>query len=187
MSRHAEPAHPPQPSTSPTPATLDPPPSAQQAKPRGRRVLIGAGILVAFIAVYALSLFGVHLLAKSSEPLKPPDMNTTDDTVVQIRLEELKPTLNRLSVKVLVRPQDNMVNQRLDVLTEDTAVRMDPPNDLGDLVYPAESRRRRSPPPSRRVAIPITGRLIPTRLKFFPPMCSSDPARPASTYPPVSR
>jgi hypothetical protein len=44
---------------------------------------------------------------------------------------------NRLTVKVLVIPQDKMFDKRLDVLTLDTAVRMDPPNDLGDLVYPA--------------------------------------------------
>ena len=30
-----------------------------------------------------------------------------------------------------------MWHRRLDVLTTDTAVRMDPANDLGDLVYPA--------------------------------------------------
>jgi len=92
---------------------------------------------VAFLVVYSLSLFGVHLLAKSSGPLKQPDLGTTDETVVLIRLEELKTIANRLSVKVMVYPQDNMFDKRLDVLTADTAVRMYPPNDLGDLVYPA--------------------------------------------------
>ena len=109
----------------------------EASKSRGRRALIAAGILVAIIVVYSLSLFGVHLLAKSSGPLKGPDLNATDDSVVLIRLEELKTVANRLSVKVLVIPQDNMFNQRLDVLNVDTSVRMDPPNDLGDLVYPA--------------------------------------------------
>jgi hypothetical protein len=92
---------------------------------------------VAFIAVYVLSLFGVHLLAKSSAPLKAPDLNATDDTVVLVRLEELKTVANRLAVKVLVKPQEAMWDSRLDVLNADTAVRMDPANDLGDLVYPA--------------------------------------------------
>jgi hypothetical protein len=77
------------------------------------------------------------LLARSAAPIKPPDLNATDDTVVLIRLEELKTVANRLTVKVLVIPQDKMFDKRLDVLTSDTAVRMDPPNDLGDLVYPA--------------------------------------------------
>jgi hypothetical protein len=86
--------------------------------------------------VYGLSLFGFHMLAQSAEPLKTPDLTKSDDTVVLIRLEELKTVANRLTVKVLVRPQDNMFDERLDVLTADTAVRMYPPNDLGDLQYP---------------------------------------------------
>lgn len=119
------------PPTTPAHAAAPPP------KSRGRRLAIGLGILLAFLVVYALSLFGVHLLAKSSGPLKPPDLNATDDTIVLVRLEELKTVANRLTVKVLVIPQDSMFDHRLDVLKTDTAVRMDPPNDLGDLQYPA--------------------------------------------------
>jgi hypothetical protein len=100
-------------------------------------MVIGFGILVAFIVVYGLSLFGVHLLAKSAGPLKPPELGTTGDTVVLVRIEELKTVANRLSVKVLVIPEDNMYDKRLDVLTTDTSVRFYPENDLGDLVYPA--------------------------------------------------
>jgi hypothetical protein len=114
-------------------------PATHAAKPptRKRHRLIGLGILVAFILVYGLSLFGFHLLARSGAPIKQPDLNSTDDTVVLVRLEELKTVANRLSVKVLVIPQDSMFDKRLDVLKTDTAVRMDPPNDLGDLQYPA--------------------------------------------------
>ncbi|MDT5349301.1 MAG: hypothetical protein QOH91_2588 [Mycobacterium sp.] len=137
MSHHAPPAPPPPTSPPPpTPPGAETPPPAQETKARGRRALIGAGILVAFLAVYSLSLFGVHLLSRSAGPLKEPDLSATDDSVVLIRLEELKTVANRLSVKVLVIPQDNMFDKRLDVLTADTAVRMYPPNDLGDLVYP---------------------------------------------------
>ena len=100
-------------------------------------MVIGIGIVVAFLVIYILSLFGVHWLAKSAGPLKAPDLGTTDDTVVLVRLEELKTVANRLSVKVLVIPQDNMFDKRLDVLTTDTSVRFYPENDLGDLVYPA--------------------------------------------------
>ena len=124
--------------SAPPPAT--PPPAPPPAKPpntRGRRVAIGVGLVVAFVLVYALSLFGVHLLAKSSGPLKPPDLNATDDTIVLVRLEKLDTVANRLTVKVLVIPQDSMFDKRLDVLKTDTAVRMDPPNELGDLQYPA--------------------------------------------------
>jgi Domain of unknown function (DUF4436) len=117
------------------------PPTAPESPPppkrRARNIAIGIGILVAFIVVYGLSLFGVHLLAKSAAPLKAPDLNSSDDTVVLVRLEELKTVANRLAVKVLVYPQESMWDSRLDVLKSDTAVRLDPPNDLGDLVYPA--------------------------------------------------
>jgi uncharacterized protein DUF4436 len=108
----------------------------EQPKPKGRSLLV-LGILVAFIVVYGLSLFGFHLLGQSAAPLKAPDLNAADDTVVLVRLEELKTVANRLSVKVLVYPKEEMWDSRLDVLKQDTAVRMDPPNDLGDLVYPA--------------------------------------------------
>jgi hypothetical protein len=89
------------------------------------------------VIVYALSLFGVHLLSKSAGPLKPPDLNATNDTIVLVRLEKLDTVANRLTVRVLVIPEDSMFDKRLDVLKTDTAVRMDPPNDLGDLQYPA--------------------------------------------------
>ncbi len=138
MTHQAPPAPPP--STPPTPPPEPPPatpPSQPPRKSQKLRIAIGFGIVVAFIIVYALSLFGVHLLAKSAGPLKPPDLNATNDTVVLVRLEELKTVANRLTVKVLVIPEDSMFDKRLDVLKTDTAVRMDPPNDLGDLQYPA--------------------------------------------------
>jgi hypothetical protein len=119
--------------TTQTPPTHAAPPPP---KPKGR-LLLGLGILVAFVVVYALSLFGFHLLGESAAPIKAPDLNAADDTVVLVRVEELKTVANRLGVKVLVYPQEAMWDSRLDVLKQDTAVRMDPPNDLGDLVYPA--------------------------------------------------
>jgi hypothetical protein len=136
MTHHVPPAPPP--STPPTPPEQAPaaPPEASPAR-RGRRPVIAVGVLVAFLLVYGLSLFGVHLLFNAAAPIKPPDVSATDDTVVLVRLEKLDTVANRLSVKVLVIPQDKMFDKRLDVLTTDTAVRMDPPNDLGDLVYPA--------------------------------------------------
>src|SRR5712671_6322001 len=108
------------------------PPAAPRNR-RNRRKIIGLGVVVAFILVYGLSLFGVHLLFNAAAPVKPPELNATDDTVVLVRLEKLDAVANRLTVKVLVIPQDKMFDKRLDVLTTDTAVRMDPPNDLGDL------------------------------------------------------
>jgi hypothetical protein len=132
---HSAPPTPP-PTTPPRPPE-QPPAQPPEAPRRTRRVVIAMGILVAFMVVYTLSLFGVHLLSKSAGPLKPPDLNATNDTVVLVRLEKLDTVANRLSVKVLVIPEDSMFDKRLDVLKTDTAVRMDPPNDLGDLQYPA--------------------------------------------------
>ncbi len=132
MAHQAPPAPPP-----PTTPTNSEPPAAAPTK-RGRRgMVVGLGALMVFLIVYGLSLFGVHLLFNAAQPIKPPDLNANDDTVVLVRLEKLDTAANRLTVKVLVIPQDKMFDKRLDVLTTDTAVRMDPPNDLGDLVYPA--------------------------------------------------
>ncbi len=136
MTHQAPPAPPP--STPPTPPEQPAaaPPEAPPARGK-RRTLLVIGILIAFLIVYGLSLFGVHLLAKSAAPIKPPDLNATNDTVVLVRLEKLETVANRLTVKVLVIPEDSMFDKRLDVLKTDTAVRMDPANDLGDLQYPA--------------------------------------------------
>src|SRR5579875_2221468 len=116
----------------PTPA----PPIAE--KRRRPRVIIGLGILLAVVVVYACSLVGVHLLSRSEAPLPPLDLSSAgpNDTVVQVRLDELKPTVNRLSVNVLVYPGESLIDERFDVLTTDIAVRLYPPNDLGDIVFP---------------------------------------------------
>src|SRR5277367_3217776 len=105
MTHHAGPTPPPEtpqapppesppvawpPASAPPPAPATPPAATSPAPPakgRGRRRLLGVGILLAFILVYALTLFGFHLLAKSAEPPKPPDLNATDDTIVLVRLE----------------------------------------------------------------------------------------------------
>jgi hypothetical protein len=117
------------------------PPSPPADKPKGSRVVVvvvGVGLLIAIVAAYALSLLGVHLLQKSEGPLPPLDLSTAgpEDTIVQVRLEELKPVVNRLTVNVLVYPGDSLRDKRTDVLTTDIAVRLYPPNDLGDLQYP---------------------------------------------------
>jgi hypothetical protein len=128
----------------PTPPPLAPseqppttPPAAAAPNPRKRRTAVAVVAVAGFIVVYVLSLLGVHLLAQTAGPLKPPDLNATNDTVVLVRLEKLDTVANRLTVKVLVIPEESMFDKRLDVLKSDTAVRMDPPNDLGDLQYPA--------------------------------------------------
>lgn len=120
-----------------TPSTVSSPPSE---KDRHRpRIVIGVAITMVVVAAYGLSLFGVHLLQKSEGPLPPLDLSQAgpDETVVQIRLEELKPTTNRLTVNVLIYPGESLEDKRFDELNTDIAVRLYPPNDLGDLKYPA--------------------------------------------------
>src|SRR6202012_77813 len=60
-----------------------------------------------------------------------------DETVVQIRLEGLKSTTNGLPGNVLIYPGESLEDKRFDELNTDIAVRLYPPNDLGDLKYPA--------------------------------------------------
>ena len=117
-----------------TAAPLPPP-----APPGGR----GRQIAIAFAIggcrrVYVLSLVAVHPLAKSAPPLPTVDLGKfdTDDTVVQVRLEELNTVANRLTVNVLVYPKDSLYDKNFGVLTTDAAVRLYPENDLGDLQYP---------------------------------------------------
>ncbi|WP_104157703.1 DUF4436 domain-containing protein, partial [Mycobacterium avium] len=98
----------------------------------------GVCILAGVVIVYVLSLFGVHFLQRSEGPLPPLDLSQGggDATIVQLRLEELKPVANRLSVNVLVYPGVAQYDNRFDVLANDVAVRLYPTSDLGDLHYP---------------------------------------------------
>src|SRR3984885_16112099 len=93
--------------------TVEAPPTAPPSPPgekprRPPRIAIGIGVLVVVVAAYALSLVGVHLLQRSEGPLPPLDLSQAgpDDTVVQIRLEELKATTNLLTVSVLSYPAE---------------------------------------------------------------------------------
>lgn len=121
-------------------ATPVAPASAPPAKKKREapRIAIGVCILAAVIIVYVLSLFGVHFLQRSEGPLPPLDLSQGggDATIVQLRLEELKPVANRLSVEVLAYPGVAQYDNRFDVLANDVAVRLYPTSDLGDLQYP---------------------------------------------------
>lgn len=111
---------------------------ATKKEPSRSRILIGMIILMVVVIAYALSLVGVHILQRSEGPLPPLDLSQGggDATIVQLRLEELKPVANRLTVNVLVYPAISAYDNRFDVLGTDVAVRLYPPSDLGDLHYP---------------------------------------------------
>ncbi len=121
--------------------TIEAPPTtplSREEKREHRRIPIVVIVLVGFVVAYGLSLLGVHLLQKSEGPLPPLDLSEAgpDETVVQISLEELKATTNRLTVNVLVYPGESLYDKRFDELNTELAVRLYPPNDLGDLTYP---------------------------------------------------
>ncbi|MCV7079850.1 DUF4436 domain-containing protein [Mycobacterium szulgai] len=115
-----------------------PPAPTGEARAHARRVAIGLAILVGVVVVYTLSLVAVHLLAKSAPALPPVDLSKheAEDTIVQVRLDDLKTVANRLKVNVLVYPKDSLYDKDFGVLTTNAAVRLYPENDLGDLQYP---------------------------------------------------
>jgi hypothetical protein len=114
------------------------PPPAAPPEARAPRIAIAFGIVVAVIVIYVLSLIAVHLLAKSAPALPAVDLGKVEaeDSVVQVRVEKLDTVANLLTVNVLVYPKDSLYDKNLGVLTTDTAVRLYPDNDLGDLQYP---------------------------------------------------
>lgn len=94
------------------------------------------GIAIAIVAVYVGALYGYHRMA-TSQPLDAPDIGAAPDTVVLLTLDSLRTIDHRLTVKVLVMPDDSLMDPRLGVMKTDIAVRLYPPNDLGDLTFPA--------------------------------------------------
>ncbi len=133
MSHQAPPPAPPASPPAPSAPSSPPPPKSSS---RGRRILIDLGVILAVVVVYVLSLVGVHLLATSAEGLPEADLGTTEDTVVQVKIEELDTVNNRLKVSVLVIPEDSKFDRKFHTLTQDLTVRIYPENDLGDLQYP---------------------------------------------------
>ena len=113
-----------------------PAPQSPRRWRRPRHFVLDVCIVAGVVVVYLLSLLGYHWLATAPGPLPEPDLSTADNSVVLVRIEQLHAVEHRLDVKVLVMPDDSMINKRLNVLTTDTSVRFFPQNDLGDLQYP---------------------------------------------------
>ncbi len=87
--------------------------------------------------IYLATLFGYWWLSGSAKELGPPDLGNGSDTVVLITLQSLRTVDYKVDAKVLVVPADSLVDEKLDVLKQDIAVRLHPWNTLGDLKFPA--------------------------------------------------
>lgn len=94
-------------------------------------------VIVGIFLIYIGSLIAYHLLAQSTRQLPAPDLGFASDTVAVVNLESLDTINNQLKVKVLVVPDDSLMDTRLDVLNTDLAVGVYPANDVGDLFYAA--------------------------------------------------
>lgn len=88
------------------------------------------------LLVYAGSLASYYLLSGPKRALGPPDLGYANDTIVQVTLQSIHTVDNSVDVKVLVIPDETLMDQRLRVLNTDISVRFDPPNTLGDLQFP---------------------------------------------------
>jgi hypothetical protein len=97
----------------------------------------GLVVVLVFVLVYAASLFGYWFLSGSAKELEPADTGNGSETVVLVTLQALRTTDYKVDAKVLVIPEDSLVDDRLDVLNQDIAVRLYPWNTLGDLKFPA--------------------------------------------------
>src|SRR5271170_1316203 len=106
--------------------TDEAPPTQAPSGSRAMRIAIGFGIVVAIFVIYVLSLLAVHLLAKSAPPLPAVDLNKFHeaDSIVQLRVDDMKTVANRLSVNVLVYPADKIYDENFGVLQAATAVRL---------------------------------------------------------------
>ena len=82
------------------------------------------------LLVYAGSLVSYYLLSGSRRALGPPDLGYSRDTIVLVTLQSIHTVDNRVDVKVLVVPDETLMDQRLQVLNTDISVRFYPSNTL---------------------------------------------------------
>jgi uncharacterized protein DUF4436 len=88
------------------------------------------------LLAYAGSLVAYSRLSGSERALAPPDLGYSGDTIVQVTVESISTVDNRVKVRVLVVPEDDLTDQNFYVLNTDISVRFFPSNTLGDLQYP---------------------------------------------------
>ena len=101
----------------------------------------GAGgvvvLVLGVLLLYAASVFAYWFFSGSARELDNPDFGDGSETVVLVTITGIKTLDNKVDAKVLVIPEDELTDQRLDVLNTDLSVRLYPWNTLGDLKFPA--------------------------------------------------
>jgi hypothetical protein len=114
-------------------------PSRHVAKARsgGKRVITIISVVVVIMLAYCGTLFAYWYLSGSSTELGPADVGDGSETVVLVTVKSLRTVDYQADVKVLVVPQDDLTDERLEVLNTDISVRLFPWNTLGDMNFPA--------------------------------------------------
>ena len=108
-----------------------------KARSGGRRAIAIVSVVVLFLLAYGVTLFAYWELSGSSTELGPADEGDGSETVVLVTVKALRTVDYQADVKVLVIPQSDLTDERLDVLNTDISVRLFPWNTLGDLNFPA--------------------------------------------------
>lgn len=91
---------------------------------RRRSRLNDIATVLIILIVYAASLVGYHYLSGEASTLGSPDLGTDDDNIVQVTLSELHTVANQIDVKVVAYPSDDHMNDDLNVVNTDIAVRL---------------------------------------------------------------
>ncbi|OBF95976.1 DUF4436 domain-containing protein [Mycobacterium sp. 852002-51152_SCH6134967] len=101
-------------------------PEASLPKSRNRRRarLADIATVLIILVVYITSLVGYHYLSGEPVSLGPPDLGDSGDNIVQVTLSELHTVANQIDVEVVVFPSDNHMNDDLNVVNTDIAVRL---------------------------------------------------------------
>lgn len=107
------------------------------ARPAKRGAAGAIVFVLVVVLLYAGSLFAYWFFSGSARELDNPDFGDGSETVVLVTITGIKTVENKIDAKVLVIPQDGLIDQRLDVLTTDLSVRLYPWNTLGDMSFPA--------------------------------------------------
>ncbi|OBK24557.1 DUF4436 domain-containing protein [Mycobacterium asiaticum] len=98
-----------------------------------KHLVLDTSILIGFAACYLFVLSNYQLLAP--RPLPPVDLGTMQNAVVKLHIEDLRNKDNLLQVKMVLKPDESIVNKRTGRLTADTAVRFAMQDDLGEVPY----------------------------------------------------